>query len=258
MKTFVINLPSAKERLTNISKQLNNLWIKYEVFPAIYWKSLTKKELENLYDNKKAKEYLWRDLTLWEVGCALSHYLLFKKIVEENIDLALVLEDDAIISKNIKQIYKKLNNKLEKNDYVLLSYSIFDKDELKKYWWYIYNNFFKKWKIIKSIIHCLWMLSFSILDYFLIFLSKIFWPFIIKKYKPQYSTVWYFITKEWAKKLLKIHDKIFLPSDLLPEKFWKSVLLKFSISIPRIISRDDNIFNSCIDALWKRKQEKIL
>jgi GR25 family glycosyltransferase involved in LPS biosynthesis len=47
--------------------------------------------------------------------------------------LALVLEDDAIISKNIKQIYKKLNNKLEKNDYVLLSYSIFDKDELKKY-----------------------------------------------------------------------------------------------------------------------------
>lgn len=258
MKTFIINLPSEKERLKNISKQLNSLEIEYEVFHAVYWKDLTKEELNSLYDNKKTKEYLWRELTLWEIGCALSHYFLFKKIVEENIDLALVLEDDAIISKSIKQIYKELNNKPWRNDYVLLSYSIFDKDELKRYWWYIYNNFFKKWKIIKSIIHYLWMLFFSIIDYFLIFLSKIFWPFVIRKYKPQYSTVWYFITKEWAEKLLKIHNKIFLPSDLLPEKFWKSVNLKFGITVPRLVTRNDNIFDSCIDALWKRKQEKVL
>lgn len=252
MKTFVINLPSAKERLVNISKQLSNLKIEYEIFPAIYWKKLTEKELRTLYDSKKANKFLWKELTPWEIGCAMSHKWVREKIVRENIPIALVFEDDAIISKKIKKIYNKLKKKKPKYDYILLNYWIFDRKELKRYWWYIYNNFFKKWKIMNFIIHFFWMFFFAIIDYILIFISKIFWPFIIKKYKPSYLMGWYFITKTWAEKLLKVHDKIFVPSDLLPEKFWKSVWLRFALSIPCLVNQNQ-WFDSCIDAQWKRE-----
>ena len=129
MKTFVINLPSAKERLKSIEIQLSKLWIEFEVFPAVYWKSLSQEEMEKYYDDKKAKKFLWKSLTPWEIGCALSHYFLFKKIVEENVDIGLILEDDAIISKDIKRIYAKLYEKWTKWDYISLNYLVKKKND---------------------------------------------------------------------------------------------------------------------------------
>lgn len=38
--------------------------------------------------------YHKRPMTLGEVGCFLSHYNIWKKIVDENLKDALVLEDD--------------------------------------------------------------------------------------------------------------------------------------------------------------------
>ena len=250
MKTFIINLPNAKDRLKSISKQLDNLNIPFEVFEAVYWKDLTQKQLKELYDSKKANNYLWRDLTLWEIWCSLSHIWIFKKIVEEKINIALILEDDVLISKEIKKIYDLLNKNGTKYDYLSLYYENFDWKEINKYHKYIYQNFFKNWKILKYFVHLFWMIIFSFIDHILLFLSKIFWTFTIRKYKAAYSTCWYFITHNWAKKLLKIHDKVFVPSDWLPQKFWESVWLKFWITIPRLL--DPWISKSCIDELWKR------
>lgn len=252
MKTFVINLNYANKRLDSISNQLEKLKIPFEVFPAVNWKELTKEEIKKIYDADKSNKFIWRGLTLWEIGCALSHLLLYKKIVEENIDIAFILEDDAIISKDIKKIYDKLSQKKTKWDYISVSYHIFDKKEFKRYWWYIYNNFFKKWKILKFAVHFLGMLYYSFIDYFPIYVSKIFWPFIIRKYKASYSTWWYFITNKWAKKLLEVHNKVFVPSDLLPENFWKLVKLKFALCVPRLVNQNP-LFESCIDAIEERK-----
>lgn len=39
--------------------------------------------------------------TLPAVGCSLSHYYIYKNMVEKNIPFALILEDDAILSDNL-------------------------------------------------------------------------------------------------------------------------------------------------------------
>ena len=242
MRTFVINLPTAKERMKSMEKQLNNLWIVYEVFPAVYWKDLTKHEIELKYDSIKAKNYLWRELTLWEIWCALSHSWIWKRIIKEKIPIAFILEDDAVINPDTKKIYDSLNSSLTKRDYISLNYKTVDITEVTRYIKYINKNFLKENLII----------AIFLIEQFLILISKIKGSFIIRRWKPSYFTWGYFITFEWAKKLLKTYDKIFVPCDLLPEKFWKLVNLKFGVTIPELVKQDDNFF-SYIDSIEKRE-----
>ena len=251
MRTFVINLPSAKERLKNIKNQLNYLWIEYEIFPAIYWKNLTKDEIELNYDSLKAKKYLWRNLTLWEIWCALSHAWIWRKILKENIPIAFILEDDAMIHPDTKKIYNSLNINSTKRDYISLNYKTVDIAEVTRYTKYINKNFLKK-NLIKYVVHLFWIIAIFLIEHFLILISKIKGCFIIRRWKPSYFMWWYFITHEWAKKLLETYDKIFVPCDLLPEKFWKQVNLKFGVTIPELVKQNDGFF-SYIDAIEQRK-----
>lgn len=251
MRTFVINLPKEKRRLENIWLQLKKLDIEFEVFEAVYWKNLSEKDINEAYDEEKCIKTYWKKMTIWEIWCALSHFWVYKKIVDEKIPIALVLEDDAIISKDIKKYIEEYEKNWTNYEYILLNYWIFDKKEIVRYWKYIYQNFLKQGKYFKFIVHFFWIIFFTIIDHILIWISKIIWSFIIKKYRPAYLMAWYFITYEWAKKLLSVNNKIFLPSDVLPERFWKKIWLKFALSIPNIVIQDVWAW-STIDELEKR------
>ena len=89
MKIFVINLKSdikKRETMTNI---LNKYTSDYTFFEAINGKELKDDEYKinlnwmNPYDNTHT--------TCGEVGCALSHYSLWEKMINENIEKALVI-----------------------------------------------------------------------------------------------------------------------------------------------------------------------
>jgi len=54
--------------------------------------------------------------TYGQLGCTLSHVNLYKKIVDENIEMALILEDDCIFNdnfKNFKMYYDELPDNWE-------------------------------------------------------------------------------------------------------------------------------------------------
>ncbi|MEH6497010.1 MAG: glycosyltransferase family 25 protein, partial [Pseudomonas marincola] len=55
------------------------------------------------YDGKRRRQYFGRDLTAGEIGCLLSHRALYKKMLEENIERALILEDDTILTDDFPQ-----------------------------------------------------------------------------------------------------------------------------------------------------------
>ncbi|MCA6071147.1 MAG: glycosyltransferase family 25 protein [Endomicrobium sp.] len=48
-------------------------------------------------------------MTKGEIGCALSHIGVCKRIVDENINLALVLEDDAVLNDNISSVLHEIS-----------------------------------------------------------------------------------------------------------------------------------------------------
>ena len=117
MKIFIITLKNSK-RKTAI-RRLKELKVKYEIFYGINGKALKKKDLNKIYNSSKTKENIGRDLSLSEIGTSGSHLKLYKKIVKERIENAIILEDDMYISKNFCE-WIKFNKKM--NGYEIISF----------------------------------------------------------------------------------------------------------------------------------------
>lgn len=94
---FVISLPQDRLRLENLEKQLQKLNIPFSVVEAVNGMLLSEKELKESYDQKKALRLFNRELSKGEIGCALSHMSIYKKMITDSISHALILEDDAHI-----------------------------------------------------------------------------------------------------------------------------------------------------------------
>jgi GR25 family glycosyltransferase involved in LPS biosynthesis len=58
-------------------------------------------------------------MTKGGIGCALSHYNVYKKIVKDKIKKCLILEDDIIINTNFINKCNEINNMIN-YDYDLL------------------------------------------------------------------------------------------------------------------------------------------
>ncbi|WP_397322255.1 glycosyltransferase family 25 protein [Pantoea agglomerans] len=91
MRIFVINLARSTERRACIEKQLSHLDLEYEIVEAVDGSQLS------YTDIMKETRPLNYALSCGEVGCALSHINIYRKIASEGIPMALILEDDALI-----------------------------------------------------------------------------------------------------------------------------------------------------------------
>lgn len=96
IKTYVINLPKDTERRASVVKELNKIsCLDPEFVDGIYGKELGKEKLCKQFDFSKSRSYQSVDVTLGEVGCTLSHYECYKKLLASNLDYALIVEDDV-------------------------------------------------------------------------------------------------------------------------------------------------------------------
>jgi glycosyl transferase family 25 len=95
--TFIISLPKDKDRRDYLGKQLAELNVPFSILDAVHGKSLSQVEMDAYYDRDRALRLFNRELSAGEIGCALSHVAIYRKMVEENIPHALVLEDDASV-----------------------------------------------------------------------------------------------------------------------------------------------------------------
>jgi glycosyl transferase family 25 len=93
--TFIISLDKDVNRREVLGAQLDGLNIPYSIASAVHGASLSEQELAYVYDRDKAITLFNRELSRGEIGCALSHVGVYRKMVDENIPYALILEDDA-------------------------------------------------------------------------------------------------------------------------------------------------------------------
>lgn len=101
MKIFVVNLKKHTERLDRILEQFERFNItNFEIVEAVDGKELTQSQLDICYDPEAAVQLL-RKLTSGEIGCALSHVEVCRRIIKEN-RRCLVIEDDVIILDSFK------------------------------------------------------------------------------------------------------------------------------------------------------------
>ena len=114
IKTFVVNLERCPEKRKKMEERLKGE--EYEIFKAFDGKELNDEKLIEM-GVEVLKEwqdpFSGRNMTWGEVGCALSHYFIMEKCVQENIEVAVILEDDVIIpdnfSEHINDCLKSLN-----------------------------------------------------------------------------------------------------------------------------------------------------
>lgn len=117
---FIISLEKDKERAE---------YLKNEVYPKIsnYIKCKAfDGELDNPNpileaNNLTVAEHFVEKCNAGQLGCYLSHFQIWKTIVQNNLDLAIVLEDDVKIYKNFNRIINTVYDNLPvKFDYVHL------------------------------------------------------------------------------------------------------------------------------------------
>jgi GR25 family glycosyltransferase involved in LPS biosynthesis len=109
-KTFIINLSHDTNRKNDMIEKLKKTNIKkFEFFNAINGMTdLSKYDFKVIYNWNDY--FLNRPITIGEIGCALSHYNIWKNIVDNNINKALILEDDVIFKNNFNEMLDIIEN----------------------------------------------------------------------------------------------------------------------------------------------------
>lgn len=115
---YVINLDKSVERKNFIIQQFENNQfqqnVHYQFFTAINGKENPDFYLFKKYNEQKRFHRKGNSMTLSQLGCFASHYLLWEKCLELNKPL-MILEDDAIIQPNFSDVYQFCLS--EKNSY---------------------------------------------------------------------------------------------------------------------------------------------
>ena len=96
--TYLINLARSHNRKVAMQEQLAHFpQLDLIIVSAIDGAMLNEADLHTTYNSEKAMQYLYRDMTLPEIGCALSHIACYRQLLASNAPFALILEDDVII-----------------------------------------------------------------------------------------------------------------------------------------------------------------
>ncbi|MBN8521582.1 MAG: glycosyltransferase family 25 protein [Alphaproteobacteria bacterium] len=104
---FVISLSGALDRREKIKSRLDAQNIPFIFFDAVDGRSFDVPSLP-FYDGTRRRAFFGRDMTGGEIGCLLSHKQIAQKMINEEIPFAVVLEDDAVLQPEFKEVVLSL------------------------------------------------------------------------------------------------------------------------------------------------------
>ncbi|AGB74003.1 glycosyltransferase family 25 protein [Rhizobium tropici] len=91
---FLIHLLRVKQRQQHAERLLKLLPFSTSILPAIDGRLLSKRERRGFYQRQLHQPFYPFELSNAEIGCFLSHRKAWQAIVDQNIDIAFVIEDD--------------------------------------------------------------------------------------------------------------------------------------------------------------------
>lgn len=120
MKTYIVNLKKDTERREYITDLLaDKVFLDKEFLDAVYGKELSAEELDTVFDKDLAYKRYGRKLNPGEIGCTLSHFKAYRKLIDSNDDRVLLLEDDITILHDFSSIDAIADSLPEDEPYVL-------------------------------------------------------------------------------------------------------------------------------------------
>lgn len=213
---FVISLPSATQRKKIIESHLKKHGLQYEIFSAIDGRN-TDPNTSTLYAGLWRRLFFGKDLTGGEWGCLLSHRAVLQHIVDQDIDAAIILEDDVTLNDRFSECVEMLMQHQDKWSLIRL----FDP---------------KKKKLLTAP-------KTEILP-----LNA---PYKTYRLQNSYGGAFaYLITKNAAEKLLKAMRKNYMPVDMIMGQPWITGI-EITTVLPCIVIHDDEQDSSIGDERFK-------
>ncbi|WP_041639529.1 glycosyltransferase family 25 protein [[Mannheimia] succiniciproducens] len=216
-KIFIISLKNSPRRDV-IAQRFNALGIKFEFFDAIYGKDLSQEELSKIDREFAVKRFSTKKpLTLGEIGCALSHIAVYEHILKNNIEQAIIFEDDAIIHHEFKKIVEETLSKVPSRREIIF----FEHGKAKS--WFCKRSIHEGYKLVryrspsKNSKRCI------------------------------FRTTSYLITLSGAKKLLNHAYPVRMPSDYLTGGLQITQINAYGIEPPCVFCGVDSEINAIED-----------
>ena len=98
-KNFVISISTEDKRRNHIIHQFGQKKIPFAFFEAFTPSERLNNYLQRYLPNVAATS----KLSMGEKGCLMSHFMLWKKCVDENLDYITLFEDDILLGENAEQ-----------------------------------------------------------------------------------------------------------------------------------------------------------
>lgn len=119
MKFICLLLESNKKRTEHVKNNLLKNIPSLEIFPAIEGKS---NQLEYYLGKRTINENLLNFCRRGQLACLLSHVEIWKKMVNENIEECVIIEDDSVVSEDFQSKFEKIYELLPTNTDFLYLY----------------------------------------------------------------------------------------------------------------------------------------
>ncbi|WP_100657582.1 glycosyltransferase family 25 protein [Alteromonas flava] len=117
---FVINLARSKTRMATISLQLTALNIPFQRIEAVDGSALSSTLMNEVYAPNHPEAY-YKSMNKGEIACYLSHRSVWQRMVDENIQLAVVLEDDVQLNTTLADAISAIQEMPNDWDYIKLA-----------------------------------------------------------------------------------------------------------------------------------------
>lgn len=241
---FVINLKRNPERKAFMLQQLTHLGLKPEIVEATDGKTLSLEEEDRLYARVHSRELIDYELRASEIGCAHSHARIYRRIVDENIAYALILEDDIELDSRVVTLLYEAPHFMSTCDWLQINYPP------------VGYAFLRAW--VKAARHQAAKSPFSIwytLGKFPFISILSFYegareymarrrPRVRRFIRPLYLAGAYIISNEGAKKLLPLCEPLLFAADMLPNKARIMTSFRMRGAIPLLARQRTDIFHS--------------
>jgi len=127
MHAYVINLARSPDRRAHIVAELQRTGLDYEIIPAVDGRTL---DLNNsaVVDPSLASRC---PFPAGAAGCALSHFHIYQKMLEDDRDRALILEDDVSLPADLSDLADDVAGHLTGAEVALLNYGSYPPGPLR-------------------------------------------------------------------------------------------------------------------------------
>lgn len=128
MYAYVINLARSVDRRAHITAELKKTGMDYEIMTAVDGREV------DLQDRTLIDPSLiyWTQFLGGTAGAALSHLSAYRKIIADELDVALVLEDDVILPADLGSLADAVADQLAGAEVALLSYGSLGSSKLSR------------------------------------------------------------------------------------------------------------------------------